>query len=225
MVYRPKNVVEQRSHMPVFELSHTFFPEAVAYASTQVCVTFAHYLRSRQSLPPKKFILNRGIVVDSILRNTDEVLLALGTGDVTCPLVYDEADASGVRAGQRPADYRVPPEVWQMITQVCIGSAFERVKSKINARYGRDPWQWPRELEYFLHVRNGCFHGNVFDQRPSGRRTTTINPLQPPRWRTSVLNDDLSVEGKPVWGGVLGAGDVPILLGDIATRLQQDRAL
>ena len=211
--------------MPIFELSHPFFSEAVAYASTQVCVSFAHYLTSGQRLPEKNFILNRGRVVDSILRNTDEVLLALGSGRASCPLVYDEADASGLKTDQRAPDYRVPPEVWKMITQVCIGSAYERVKDKITACYGSDPWKWPRELEYFRHVRNGCFHGNTFNLRRRGKRATAINPLQPPSWRTSVLIDDLSVQGKPVWGGVLGAGDVPVLLGDIATRLQQDKAL
>jgi hypothetical protein len=211
--------------MPIFERNYPFFAGALVYATTQVCMTFVHYLRSGQGLPRKNFVLNRGLVVDSILRNTDEVLSALGIGGVPSPLVYDEADASGVQTGQRAPDYRVPQEAWNMIGQVCIGSAYERVKGGISKHYGRDPWQWPRELEYFFHVRNGCFHVNVFTLRPRRVRATTIDPSCPPCWRTSVLVDDASIGGKAVFGGVLASGDVPVLLSDIAKRLQQDSVL
>ncbi len=198
--------------MPTFRRDHPFYAEALTYATTQVCMTFAHYLRGGQSLPLKNFILNRGRIVDSILRNTDEVLVALGTRDVPSQLVYDEADASGVHAGQRAPDYKVPPEAWNMISQVCIGSAFERVIRELRSHYGGDPWMWPRELEYFYHVRNGCFHGNAFAPRPRNHRKTAIDPLHPPSWRTSVLADDASIRGKAVLGGVLASGACPSCL-------------
>ena len=206
--------------MPTFERDHPFFAEALSYATTQVCMTFAHYLRSGESLPPKNFILNRGLIVDSILRNTDEVLDALSAKNVPSTLIYDEADASNLQTGQRDPDWIVPPEAWNMDSQVCIGSAFERVLSGIRLRYGRDPWKWPREFEYFYHVRNGCFHGNMFNPRPRRPRKTAIDPSQPPFWRTSVLVDDASIRDKAVFGGLLLSGDVPILLSDIAELLQ-----
>ncbi len=211
--------------MAIFEQGHPFFAEALSYATTQVCLSFAHYLRSDQCLPAKIFVANRGRIISSILRNTDEVLVALNTKEGPSILVYDEADFSNLQSGQRPPDYRVPPDAWHLIAQVCIGSAFERVKRAIRLQYGRDVWKWPRELEYFPHVRNGCFHGNAFDLRPWGSRKTTINPSSPPCWRTSVLLDDPSVQSKTVLGGVLQSGDIPILLGDIAKRLQEDNAI
>lgn len=211
--------------MAIFEHGHPFFAEALTYATTQVCLTFAHYLKSDQNLPAKNFILNRGRIVDSILRNTDQVLAALNTKEGPAYLIYDEADASNLQSGGRSPDYRIPPDAWNLISQVCIGSAYERVNSAIRIRYGRDVWKWPRELEYFRHVRNGCFHGNTFDLRPARLRSTAIDPLNPPSWRTSSLQDDTSVQGTIVLGGVLNSGDIPILLGDIAERLQKDNAI
>lgn len=211
--------------MPIFEQSHPFYSEALVYATTQVSMSFAHYLRSDQSLPPKSFVMNLGIVVSSILRNTEEVIDSFGGGGVLSRLIYDEVDASNLQTPQRAPDYRVPPEAWKMISQVCIGSAYERVISAIKAHYSGDPWKWPREVEYFHHVRNGCFHDNVFTLYPRGKRTTTIDPSRPPRWRTSLLVDDASVGGQAVFGGVLGSGDVPVLIGDIAARLQADKVI
>ena len=202
----------------VFDANHAFYAEIVTYAITQVSLTFAHFLKSDQSPPAKSFILNRGSVVDSILRNTDEVLAGLGAGSVPSSLVYDEADASGVSTGQRAPDYRIPPEAWRMISQVCIGSAYERVNERINVRYGRDPWHWPPELQYFRHVRNGCFHDNTFNLR-AYNHPTAINRSNPPKWRTSILKDDQSVTAQPVLGAYLNSGDVPILLADIAQVL------
>jgi|GEM_PF-1945213 len=113
--------------MPLFEPTHPLFSEVLVYGTAQVSVTFVHYLKSGQSLPPKNFILNRGLVVDSILRNTDAVVLALSNGGVPNQLIYDEAKVSYPQEGQnqRAPDYVVPPDVWKSITQVCIGSAYE----------------------------------------------------------------------------------------------------
>ena len=208
--------------MVIFEKNHPFFAEALSYATAQVCLTFSHYLRSEQRLPEKTFVANRGCIVSSILRNTDEVLAALNEKEGPSLLIYDEADFSNLQPGQRPPDYRVSPSTWNLIAQVCIGSAYERVKGVFRLHYGRDVWKWPRDLEYFHHVRNGCFHGNTFDLRPWRSRDTAINPSDPPCWRTSVLVDDLSVQSKLVLGEVLHSGDIPILLGDISKRLQAD---
>ena len=65
--------------MAIFEQGHPFFAEALSYATTQVCLSIAHYLRSDQCLPAKIFVANRGRIISSILRNTDEVLVALGS--------------------------------------------------------------------------------------------------------------------------------------------------
>lgn len=203
----------------VFDANHVFYEEILTYAVTQVSSTFAHYLRSGQSLPAKNFVLNRGRIVDSLLRNTDEVLVALATKGIPSQFVYDEADASGVPTGQRAPDYRFPPEAWMMISQVCLGSAYERVKHRISAHYGADPWQWPPELQYFRHVRDGCFHSNSFILRASHKHKTAIDSSNPPKWRISILQNDESVHGQPVFGKHLYSGDVPILLADIAQVL------
>ena len=73
----------------------------------------------------------------------------------------------------------------------------------------------------------------VFDrgQDPAARRSGNIQ-LPKARWNfggppgtRSTLLDDSSVQGTPVLSGVLESGDIPILLGDIATRLHEDDAI
>ena len=212
----PELVLTERH---VFDAGHAFYAEIVTYAITQVALSTMYTSRSRQ--PSPRLILNKGVVTHSVLLNPEDVFSMTdpkvrGTG---LPIEYCEASLSEeTRSTQEPA-YFVPPATWSTIAQVYLGSAYERIYNEIKKRHRSDPWSWPPELQYFRHVRNGCFHNNNFNPRASHKHPTAINPSNPPKWRTSILQDDQSVAGQPVLGKYLNSGDVPIFLADMAQIL------
>jgi hypothetical protein len=48
------------------------------------------------------------------------------------------------------------------VTRYLIGGAFEKEKEYLKLKYGNVN-QWPPELQFFRHLRNGCFHNNTFN--------------------------------------------------------------
>ena len=55
---------------------------------------------------------------------------------------------------------------------------------------------WPPEVQFFQHLRNGCFHGNRFDIWPN-----KIDPSNPPAWHTYVIPTEADVNGQKVING------------------------
>lgn len=92
-----------------------------------------------------------------------------------------------------------PTTRFELLTAYIIGGAFERRKDNIEARYGKDPSSWPPELQFFRHVRNGCFHSNTFSIRPF-KGSPQIAPSNPPRWRSYTMPSDSALNGKKVIG-------------------------
>ncbi|MCG3136635.1 MAG: hypothetical protein HJJLKODD_00470 [Phycisphaerae bacterium] len=80
-----------------------------------------------------------------------------------------------------------------------LGGGFEKYKDKIVKRLGNDPWEWPIELQFFRHLRNGCFHKNVFNIHPYNGRPG-IDSGNPPTWRHLVMKDDASMNGRTAIG-------------------------
>lgn len=212
-----------------FDERHPFFVEILTYAINQVTLTFGHHLASGTQPPDKIFaIANRGAVVEGSALLDPATLLSLFVSKQSAIKRIRYSELQGLpQAGRKPADYFVPPNSWRLLAQVCLGSAFERVKEVIETQYKKDADKWPREIDYLRHVRNGCFHGNKFNIDPKHSRLrhgcrSVIDPNSPPTWRSSCLADDQSVHNKAVLGSCLEAGDVPILLGDVANRLKLD---
>ena len=202
----------------VFDANHAFYAEIVTYAITQVALSTTY--TSRRGKPFPRLILNKGVVTHSVLLNPENVFSMTDpkVKNTGLPIEYCEASLSGeTRSTQEPA-YFVPPATWKTIAQLCLGSAYERISNEIRRRHGSDPWYWPPELQYIRHVRNGCFHNNSFNLQARNHRPA-INSSNPPKWRTSILKDDKSVNGQPVLGEYLNSGDVPIFLADVAKVL------
>ncbi len=209
----PKAVLTEKY---VFSADHIFYPELATYAVTQIALSTAYTCAKGESFP--RLIMNKGVVTHSVLLNP-QILVAMmdpGVRSSGLPIEYSAASFDREPGNAQGPAYFVPPEIWNTVAQVCLGSAYERISGRVKDRYRADPWSWPPELQYFRHIRNGCFHNNRFNLRPTYKHKTAIDSANPPRWRTSVLTDDESVAGKRVLGSYLYSGDVPILLADMA---------
>ena len=86
-----------------------------------------------------------------------------------------------------------------IVTRYLVGGAYERQKDHFSSRY-RSVGTWPPELQFFRHMRNGCFHNNVFNIIPR-RGGPQIDPSSPPRWHTYVMPSDAAIHGQKVIDG------------------------
>jgi hypothetical protein len=163
-------------------------------------------------IPDKNAIL--GNVVCSTLVNSQRFALEAQTGKPISTLRYVDVDLVSPEVGKRV--YKpIPQEALPPIAIVTLGSAYERVKDKMEVKWQADPRSWPPLLQYFRHCRNAAFHGNIFDIHPGRRGQSAIDISSPPAWRSSIMPDDASMNKKRLIGDWLDLGDVPILLGDL----------
>jgi hypothetical protein len=89
----------------------------------------------------------------------------------------------------------------KFVTANLIGGAFEKVKHRIVSSHTPNSSLWPVELQFFRHLRNGCFHGNQFDIRKKGGGRDAIDQDAPPKWHLYTMTDDASLNGQQVVGG------------------------
>jgi hypothetical protein len=82
-----------------------------------------------------------------------------------------------------------------------IGGAFERSIDQFEKNYGTDRKKWPPELQFFRHLRNGCFHGNRFNITPTKSGQTQIDASRPPHWHTYIMSSDAAMDGLKVIDG------------------------
>ena len=167
-------------------------------------------------IPDKNAIL--GNVVSSTLVNCQRFAMEAQAGKPISAVRYVDMDIVSPEPGKRVRK-PIPREALPPIAIVTIGSAYGRVKDKIEVKWGEDPRLWPPLLQYFRHCRNAAFHGNVFDIRPYHSRPA-IDTSSPPMWRSSIMPDDASMNKKRLIGDWLDLGDVPILLGDVDELLR-----
>lgn len=89
-----------------------------------------------------------------------------------------------------------PTRRFELLVSYTVGGSFERYKSHFETKHGRDPSKWHPELQFFRHLRNGCFHSNNFNIT-----YPHIDPANPPVWRNYVMTSDGDMNGKKVLGG------------------------
>jgi len=167
-------------------------------------------------IPDKNAIL--GNVVSSTLVNSQRFAIEAQAGKPISAVLYVDMDLVSPEPGKRVLK-PIPPEFPPQIAIVTIGSAYERVRDNIEAKWGVDSHLWPPLLQYFRHCRNAAFHGNLFDIRPY-KGQPAIDTSSPPMWRSSIMPDDASMNKKRLIGDWLLLGDVPILLGDVDELLR-----
>lgn len=93
-----------------------------------------------------------------------------------------------------------PTKRFELLTAYIVGGSYERYKSHFQTKYGNDSSRWHPELQFFRHLRNGCFHSNVFNITPY-RGNPQIDPANPPTWKNYVMTSDSDMNGKKVLGG------------------------
>jgi len=91
------------------------------------------------------------------------------------------------------------PRLNEKVCQLIIASAFETNHRALVSEFGRfNPANrpvWPVEMQFFRHLRHGCFHGNNFNIMGTG-----IDPARPPAWRSMVMPSDDAINGHRVIG-------------------------
>ena len=142
-----------------------------------------------------------------IVENIDH-LNCLTMGREPCIRIFEECD--------QPASPNVEQydnEFFRKMQQVIFGHAFEKLRSDIDGKWDKLKHEdyrsnWPGEVDFCYHIRNGVFHGNKFKITGTIHRDT--------QWRGAVISEVL--KGKQVMGlndGFLGLADVIALLYDL----------
>ena len=196
-----------------FSSEHHFFTQVAVFAFGLVGAFSIKRLADQGSFPTQVGGLTiGGKIVGSILMEPDELISAVGEGGEVDTVVFEE-DYMFSRPGYPSGG--LPPfgDLFAAAASLCVGSAYESVKEKLNAKCGKKSKGWHPLLQYFRHVRNAGFHGNHF--RFDGR--SAVDPAAPPTWRTSVMSKDLG--GQRLFFEFLRAGDVPIFLADVSDFL------
>jgi len=93
-----------------------------------------------------------------------------------------------------------PTRRFELLAGYIIGGSYERYKSHFETKYGNDPSKWHPELQFFRHLRNGCFHSNIFNIIPY-KGNPKIDPTNPPTWKHYIMTSDSNMNGKKVLGG------------------------
>jgi hypothetical protein len=194
------------------------------------------YLISRYKLQQQRISMPDEVIPNIVIPDMFTV-----TGNVvTSTLMGCQAIASDIQNGEAVRSVRwvdeallsredgvlieTPMEVEKQLAptaQVTLGAAFERVKDAIEGEWGNNPSTWPSELQYFRHCRNAAYHGNRF-LIFSYHGIPGIDPSNPPTWRSSIMSDASTMNGRGLIGDWLSIGDIPVLLGDVETILRQN---
>lgn len=106
---------------------------------------------------------------------------------------YKEPEESN-QPGRSTVSGPNPTSRFLTLTAYLIGGAYEKHKEHFRDKYGSNPNNWDPLLQFFRHMRNGCFHSNKFNII----RTPQIDPDNPPIWRNYVMESDETINGKPV---------------------------
>jgi hypothetical protein len=228
----------------VFDSSSHFFREIIAFSLPFIgllaLVRFTDLKAQVKSLVTRHNVLLRGValpsevianivipdnnailgnIVSSTLVNSQRFAVEAQEGKHISAICYVDVDLVSPEPGKRVLK-PIPPAALPPIAIITIGSAYERVKDNIEAKWGVDSHLWPPLLQYFRHCRNAAFHGNVFNIRPTKKGRPAIDTSSPPVWRSSIMPDEASMNKKRLIGEWLDLGDVPILLGDVDELLR-----
>jgi len=118
-------------------------------------------------------------------------------------------------AGYEAIDRPIHTSLFETAFCYLVGGAFERHHDNLKAKYAAVSL-WPVPLQFFRHLRNGCFHSNRFDIRQF-KGKDQIDPCKPPKWHTFVMPSDAAMNGKKTLGenGFISATHILPLLYDM----------
>ena len=186
-----------------FNQGDTFFDSIFIYFSTWLAFSAAMTgARSGDEMSGRL----RGVIIPQLtFRNTQVLSNLINSNSVT-----DLRFTVNMVRPQQPSGRRVGTmKLFEFLGQQTLGHSFEMAKSAIETKYGTDRKNnWPSELQFFYHIRNGCFHGNRFNIQ-----NNSISSVIPTIWRGK--NIDYSDNNRKVVGVFLFPGDIVHLLYDI----------
>ena len=97
--------------------------------------------------------------------------------------------------------------------QQMVGHSYELAYPIIEKQFGNDrKIQWPSELQFIYHIRNGCYHGNTFNIQ-----NNAISTNQKTIWRGADIK--YIHNGKLVVGDFVLPADLLVLLHDLQNIL------
>ena len=93
-----------------------------------------------------------------------------------------------------------PTSRFELLTAYIVGGSYECYESHFKEKYGNNISNWHPELQFFRHLRHGCFHSNEFNIKLY-KGNPQIDPANPPVWKNYVMTSDSDMNGKKVVGG------------------------
>lgn len=206
----------------VFERAHVFFQEALQIYAAAVLHTLVltpgapvlwikdgDYRLEINDLAEFEECFRRSILPDSF---------------AVRPTFWTEWDPEQAALDRQmhPPNLLVAGELLNTTALFALNYAYESHREALVKAFGSVlPGRWPRDLQLFRHIRNGCSHGNKFDIRSNHDRTEPIDPAAPPEWELLSLPDRQSLNGKQVIGEFLPISLVLPFLHDIGRQLQR----
>ena len=170
-----------------------------------------------------------GFTDECILKLNDglgEYLLSNGPKPREFEIVFQQIPASDhdgadslyppTPAGYEAIDRRIHTALFETTFCYLVGGAFERHNHGLKTKYGAISL-WPVPLQFFRHLRNGCFHSNRFNiLQYKGK--DQIDPCKPPKWHSFVMASDAAMNGKKTLGenGFISASHILPLLYDMS---------
>ncbi len=122
----------------------------------------------------------RGFVIPQLEFNEPNFLKAIRNCKSVDSLTFKVLDEEPPpQKGQRISDKSI--NIFWL--QQLIGHSYELVFDEVKKKYGnRKGGGWPPIMEFFYHLRNGCFHGNKFTIDKD-----SIKPNNKPVWREKEI--------------------------------------
>ncbi len=205
-----------------FDRSHIFFDQALQIYAAAVL----HRLVLTPGLPVLwikdghyRLEINDVAAFEACVRSSE-----LPASFAVRPTFWTDSDPeqSALDRAAHPPQLLVAGELINTAAIFALNHAYESHREALARMFGSAlPGRWPRDLQLFRHIRNGCSHGNRFDIRINRDRTEPIDPASPPEWELLRIPDRTSMTGKAVVGDFLAFAFVLPFLHDIGRRLQE----
>lgn len=177
----------------------------------------------RPGVPPKFTMMDERVPEVITIYNCDTAYRYMsGQADKPNRVRFSRRrNPSGQPEPPRNVTMRSPdrPENLVLVIAALIGSAYEKSSDEIIRRNTSYFLTWSPQLQYFRHMRNGCFHGNRFDIRPLRNGAEPIDVNAPPTWHLYTMPDRATLNGTTVVGGHFNQMDFLPFLYDMGNMI------
>lgn len=190
-----------------FKRSDLFFETVLAFLGSYIGY---HFLFFREPGPDKIPINMSGKIIGKleILSTIPEDIRKRNQTDILT-FELDETAIQTIPSDAEKVKTSFYSSFW---LQQMIGHSYEISEDLMQQKFG-NRMNRPSDLQFFRHIRNGCFHKNKFKIEPGSISTHT-----PTTWRNVSI--DYLLNGTQVIGGLIGGADPIVLLYDVQKLLE-----